>query len=1366
MALKPTDPSVTHVTNLSGTEAIGLATGVGTDPKMTTPIDISNFTVGRMEFVEAIQDIIGGMVSGNTEIGISITYDDNTGKINATVTAEGLGDVTSAGVSVDGRISVFSGTTGKLISDSGIDSSNLSGLTSNIQTQLNNKQPINIILTNTTESFTTALKNKLDGLSQYTDVMAQAAAPAETATTIGALIHGAASKTTPVDADELATGDSAASNILKRVTWANIKATLKAYFDSLYAVTAKGVTNGDTHDHSGGDGAQIAYSGLSGLPTLGTAAAKNIPASGNASATEVVYGSDTRLADSRTPTSHATASHSDWPAAVSMTEVGYLDGVTSGIQAQINAIGVPTALKRTITQASPAFTVGQPVYVDSSGIYQLADASVDATADVEGIVSVATAGGTFTLTLPGGYLTELSGLTAGTVYYLSETAGQLTATAPTTVGAINKPVLKADSSMSGYVLGMRGMAVLGPYNGIYVDNYESVTAAISAATSANANIVFGVGGYTIPANCTITTGITGQGKNATFLNVPNDGIGFYTETSGLKIGGVTIQPIGTATTGQISFVVGSNTETGNAVHSPIFDDVAFLNHLIGVKLQYTKFVKFDHCRLHSLIAGSYNILIDNPNSDMGDISLSQCLLSGADKSIYVVSGSGLYLSNCKIFNGTTAAIEYNVTVKGSIQNESLLSLNGCSFENYSGMSGTLVKVRHNSTNPMYRIFISNSELHGWNSDVNIIDIDHAKYVFINDNEINSGGGTANFGIKLTSCTELHIDNNTIANVHTAVDIDVNCSGNVGINTFENVTHEVVNASSSVVQISNGSLANPSWLGSGSSITTKYLRGDGTWQTVAGGSSNGAAGAVQLSDGAAGFTSGNLGFDSANNRLRIGLGDSSTSNSYDIEAQSNGSTGMGLSSYNTNLSAAGRMVFKRGEGTYASFSALLAGSYIGVLQIKGAKDAGTNGDPTKFQTGRNFLVVRANENWSTTRSGFAISFMTHAAGIDATTSTEKVRITGGGNVGIGLALTGDHFTADPSVSLEVGGAVKAAGVIESTSTGFKFPDTTIQASAALPSSSTPVEERNFGLYSSIGTHAEYSRRDHSHGSPPLSGTPVSVTVGPIQFKSTSSALGSSDTIVIDSANNRVGIGTNAPAGPLHAYGSGGSIISRNNASGGTSLYSSILVLRSENSTEDMVDGFGSRILFQGQDSSGTANALGTIGAVRSGADNTGDVVISPSVAGTITERFKVTSNGEIKINGADSVGDSGITPDGGFYTVYTAAENLSKGQIVYFAVSGTANNVTKSPANNSRPSGIVYEDATSGNPVKVIWGGRADVLFADAPTMGYVVITSSTAGSATSTDAPDGATTHWQEIGHVASGTAISTNHYWVHLHFN
>jgi len=40
---------------------------------------------------------------------------------------------------------------------------------------------------------------------------------------------------------------------------------------------------------------------------LGTASTKDIPSSGNASATQVVYGSDTRLTDSRTPTSHTHA---------------------------------------------------------------------------------------------------------------------------------------------------------------------------------------------------------------------------------------------------------------------------------------------------------------------------------------------------------------------------------------------------------------------------------------------------------------------------------------------------------------------------------------------------------------------------------------------------------------------------------------------------------------------------------------------------------------------------------------------------------------------------------------------------------------------------------------------------------------------------------------------------------------------------------------------------------------------------------------------------------------------------------------------------------------------------------------------------
>ena len=45
----------------------------------------------------------------------------------------------------------------------------------------------------------------------------------------------------------------------KRITWATIKA--------IFALAAKGVTNGDTHDHAGGDGAQISHTGLSNIGT-------------------------------------------------------------------------------------------------------------------------------------------------------------------------------------------------------------------------------------------------------------------------------------------------------------------------------------------------------------------------------------------------------------------------------------------------------------------------------------------------------------------------------------------------------------------------------------------------------------------------------------------------------------------------------------------------------------------------------------------------------------------------------------------------------------------------------------------------------------------------------------------------------------------------------------------------------------------------------------------------------------------------------------------------------------------------------------------------------------------------------------------
>lgn len=44
-----------------------------------------------------------------------------------------------------------------------------------------------------------------------------------------------------------------------------IKSSIKSYCDGLYSSSSNGVTNGDSHDHSGGDGAQIDHGGLSNL---------------------------------------------------------------------------------------------------------------------------------------------------------------------------------------------------------------------------------------------------------------------------------------------------------------------------------------------------------------------------------------------------------------------------------------------------------------------------------------------------------------------------------------------------------------------------------------------------------------------------------------------------------------------------------------------------------------------------------------------------------------------------------------------------------------------------------------------------------------------------------------------------------------------------------------------------------------------------------------------------------------------------------------------------------------------------------------------------------------------------------------------
>jgi hypothetical protein len=317
-----------------------------------------------------------------------------------------------------------------------------------------------------------------------------------------------------------------------------------------YAPAANGVTNGNSHNHDGGDGAQIAYSSLSGTPNLGTAAAKNIPSTGNASATEVVYGSDTRLSDPRTPASHTTASHSDWPAAVSMTELGYLDGVTSALQTQLNtrvpmltadlSLYVATTGNDSnsgTSSGSPFLTIQKAIDVATGyhlSIYDITINIAAGTYDTDTAVflkSYATGGGIIilsgSLTTPANHiLTNTSSSYNGTVIYADS------------CGTYRLEGLKLVCDASGYVcLRAIGAALL------YLKAVDFGLASLAHIRAINNAVISNDGGYTVSSSVTSGSHIdvraggvaTGSGL-ITLSGTPAWGLAFvYADVGGVAL---------------------------------------------------------------------------------------------------------------------------------------------------------------------------------------------------------------------------------------------------------------------------------------------------------------------------------------------------------------------------------------------------------------------------------------------------------------------------------------------------------------------------------------------------------------------------------------------------------------------------------------------------------------------------------------------------------------------------------------------------------------------------------------------------------------------------------------------------------------
>ena len=173
-----------------------------------------------------------------------------------------------------------------------------------------------------------------------------------------------------------------------------------------------------------------------------------------------------------------------WVNSVSGASFAY--STTSGGYVQS---GGGAAVGSNVTQAAHGFVVGEHLY-RNAGSYAKARADASATAEAVGIVSAVLDANTFTLST-GGLITGLSGLTDGTVYFLSTTvAGGVQTAQPNTPGHIDKPVMIAVSTTSAVYLNMRGVLVGGGSTLIPV-------AQSTAPTHANGLIWLNTSGSTV-----------------------------------------------------------------------------------------------------------------------------------------------------------------------------------------------------------------------------------------------------------------------------------------------------------------------------------------------------------------------------------------------------------------------------------------------------------------------------------------------------------------------------------------------------------------------------------------------------------------------------------------------------------------------------------------------------------------------------------------------------------------------------------------------------------------------------------------------------------------------------------------------------
>jgi hypothetical protein len=243
LASKANDADVVHDT---GNETVAGIKTFSSSPIVPTPT--TDFQASTKKYVddaiiggggytdEQAQDAVGGMVD------TSLVYADATPLLSR---AALTGDVTAAEGSNATTIANDAVTNAKAANmAANTIKGRITGSTGDPEdlTAANVRTIINVADGATANSADATLLARANHTGTQTastisdfNTAALTAAPAETGATLGVLNNAAAAKTTPVNADTFPITDSEASNVIKKLSFTNLKAFLKTYFDTLYA---------------------------------------------------------------------------------------------------------------------------------------------------------------------------------------------------------------------------------------------------------------------------------------------------------------------------------------------------------------------------------------------------------------------------------------------------------------------------------------------------------------------------------------------------------------------------------------------------------------------------------------------------------------------------------------------------------------------------------------------------------------------------------------------------------------------------------------------------------------------------------------------------------------------------------------------------------------------------------------------------------------------------------------------------------------------------------------------------------------------------------------------------------------------------